>query len=427
MARAISSPVFYYFRRNLLYLKKWLGLPRGASWALVHDVHGMNIKSFEHLYKESRTLTLSSIRLYSDGRVRHALDSKEEREGKWSRKFSSAMFAKGILEEVVTPVDHVNVSTIGQDLDISQDSWSSLELDEPPPPPPPVRQGQLNPRQLKGKVQARVQDRVNNFWKEKIGRYIMQGDYLALVMEEGDCITWRSYLWDIPQGVLKFAINAGLNTLPTFDNLKRWGKRVNDRCTFCGNIQTLAHILSNCNVALDQGCLTWRHNSVLSNIIALIRPHLVSGMHLFSDLPGFLAPGGGSIPPNILVTNLRPDIFIINETSRQAVVFELTCPWDSNIIRSHDFKEEKYAPLVADLSERFRTYLFSVEVSVRGQVTAVNKKRLKAFVYRVCDEPKIVFKSLVSTISKVALMSSFSIFAARAEPSWSDPPLLNHA
>ena len=36
------------------YLKNWLGLPRGASWALVHDVHGLNVKSFEHLYLESR-------------------------------------------------------------------------------------------------------------------------------------------------------------------------------------------------------------------------------------------------------------------------------------------------------------------------------------------------------------------------------------
>ena len=59
------------------YLKKWLGLPRGASWALVHDVHGMNVKSISHLYLESRSLTLSNIRFFSDGRVRHALDSKE--------------------------------------------------------------------------------------------------------------------------------------------------------------------------------------------------------------------------------------------------------------------------------------------------------------------------------------------------------------
>ena len=124
---------------------------------------------------------------------------------------------------------------------------------------------------LKGKIQSGVQGRVNDFWKEKIGHYIMQGDYIALIMEEGNCITWKSFLWDLPQGVLKFAINAGLNTLPTFDNLKRWGKRVCNRCPFCGNIQTLAHVLSNCSIAPDQGRFTRRHNSVLSTIIVFAR------------------------------------------------------------------------------------------------------------------------------------------------------------
>ena len=54
---------------------------------------------------------------------------------------------------------------------------------------------------MKKKVQSRVQDGFNDFWKEKIGRYVMQGDYLALIMEERGCITWRSFLWDIPQGI----------------------------------------------------------------------------------------------------------------------------------------------------------------------------------------------------------------------------------
>ena len=147
-------------------------------------------------------------------------------------------------------------------------------------------------------------------------------------------------------------------------------------------------------------------------------------MHLFSDLPGFLAPNGGSIPPHILVTNLKPDIFIVDEQAMVAVVFELTCPWDSNINRSHDYKEDKYAPLVADLSSRFTTYHFSFEVSVRGQVTGNNKTRLKSFIYRVCAEPKVVFKTMVQMCSKIALLSSFSIFAARSEPSWNNPPLL---
>ena len=61
------------------------------------------------------------------------------------------------------------------------------------------------------------------------------------------------------------------------------------------------------SVALDQGRYTWRHNSVLSNLISLIRPNLSPDACLYSDLPGFTAPGGGSIPPHILVTNQRSD------------------------------------------------------------------------------------------------------------------------
>ena len=217
----------------------------------------------------------------------------------------------------------------------------------------------------------------------------------------------------------------GLNTLPSLDNLKRWGKRVCDRCPFCRNTQTLHHILSNCSVALDQGRYTWRHNCVLSNIISLIRPVLNPDTRLFSDIPGFLAPGGGSVPPSIIVTNLKPDLFIVNESAGVVVIFELTCPWDGNIERSHMYKEEKYSHLVEDLSRRFRTYLFSVEISVRGQVSRDNKKRLKSFVYHVCTEPKKVFKSIVPICSKVALLASFSIFSARNEPSWSDPSYIS--
>ena len=133
------------------------------------------------------------------------------------------------------------------------------------------------------------------------------------------------------------------------------------------------------------------------------------------------SPSGGTIPPHILVTQLRPDIFIFNEESREAVVFELTCPWDGNIDRAHAYKEGKYAPLVADLSRSFVTYHFSVEVSVRGQLTKGNRNRLKAFIFRVCTDPKLVMKAIFRDSSKAALLSSFSIFSARGEPSWNSP------
>ena len=249
----------------------------------------------------------------------------------------------------------------------------------------------------------------------------MQGDYLALIMEEKGSVLWKSFMWDVPQGVLRFAINAGINTLPTFDNLKRWGKRVNDRCPFCGNIQTLAHVLSNCSVALEQGRLTWRHNSVLLTLIELIQPVLQENFKIYSDLPGLTASHGGVIPPHILVTALRPDLCIVDEVQKVIIVFELTCPWDSNIARSHSYKEEKYAPLIADLERNFKVFNFSIEVSARGQITKENRSRIKALVWRCCRQPKGLVKRVSELMSKAALLTSFSLFSARKEPTWSSP------
>ena len=194
---------------------------------------------------------------------------------------------------------------------------------------------------------------------------------------------------------------------------------------FCGNIQTLAHVLSNCTVALDQGRLTWRHDSVLRSLIELIRPVLEEGFTLYSDLSGFRAPHGGVIPPDILVTNLKPDLFIVNLLTNEIVFFELTCPWDSNVQRSHDYKEEKYAPLVADLSRDFKVYNYSVEISARGQITKPNRARIKSLVFNCCLSPKSTTAGLIRVCSKASLLCSFSIFSARKEPSWASPnPLI---
>ena len=65
---------------------------------------------------------------------------------------------------------------------------------------------------------------------------------------------------------------------------------------------------------------------MLRSIIDIIRPKLKAGFVLFSDLAGFQAPHGGTIPPHVLVTALRPDLVILNELSREIIIFELTCP-----------------------------------------------------------------------------------------------------
>ena len=213
-------------------------------------------------------------------------------------------------------------------------------------------------------------------------------------------------MWDFPQGVLKFAINAGINTLPSADNLKRWGKRVSDRCGFCGNIQTLAHILSNCSCALEQGRFTWRHDSVLKTIVSFSSSRLRNGFSLYSDLHGFQAPHGGVIPPHVLSTSLRPDIFVIDENSRVIALLELTCPWERNFEKDHKYKERKYARLVADLERDYRVYQFSIEISARGFVSKENKSRIKAFLLKVCDVRNGEMQKLI-TVATENLIQNF--------------------
>ena len=144
-------------------------------------------------------------------------------------------------------------------------------------------------------------------------------------------------------------------------------------------------------------------------------------MILYSDMPGFQAPHGGTIPPHILVTPLRPDIFIFSKVSEEVIIFELTCPWDANIDRSHAYKTEKYASLVTDLSRSHVVSFFPVEVSARGQVTKSNQSRLKSFLLKCCVNPASLVKGLVRVSSKAALLSSYSIFLVRREPTWEDP------
>ena len=146
---------------------------------------------------------------------------------------------------------------------------------------------------------------------------------------------------------------------------------------------------------------------------------------LNSDMPGYQAPHGGTIPPHILVTVLKPDIFVFSCHSQEVVVLELTCPWDSNIARSHRFKTEKYASLIADLSQRFVVSFYSIEVSARGQITKENQARLKSFILKCCNGAGRLSKSLIRASSKASLLASYSIFSARNEPSWENPPLLS--
>ena len=272
---------------------------------------------------------------------------------------------------------------------------------------------------VKQKVKSTITSECNDHWLDKVKPLLVQGKLPELIISEKENITWKSIMFGLPQNVLQFITNASIDSLPSYVNLYRWGKRLTNKCHHCPNTTgTLHHILSHCPVLLER--YTWRHNSILRAFINRIKPTDTS-FKLYADIEGYTI-AGGSIPPHILATNQRPDIVLVWDSSKEIVIIELTVPFETNIAAAHQRKEDRYEILVNDLSENgFKVTYFAIEIGCRGQITKENKLRLK----QVTSKCKVKPADLFTSLSKCAILCSYSIFYSRKEDSWKDVNILN--
>ena len=75
-------------------------------------------------------------------------------------------------------------------------------------------------------------------------------------------------------------------------------------------------------------------------------------IQILVDLPG-LWLNGGTIPPDILVTSLRPDMVLINRTEKKIELLELTCSFEKNIEEAYIRKYKKYLSLKTDIEKNW--------------------------------------------------------------------------
>ena len=83
-----------------------------------------------------------------------------------------------------------------------------------------------------------------------------QGEFLKMSHEEKTDADWKSYIYNLPKGTMKFILNSTIHTLPTHNNLRLWGKRTSDKCKLCGNMDSTLHVLNGCKTCLVQGRYT---------------------------------------------------------------------------------------------------------------------------------------------------------------------------
>ena len=82
-------------------------------------------------------------------------------------------------------------------------------------------------------------------------------------------VTWRE-LWRMDPLRISFLLRSVYDVLPSPSNLLKRGLLETPDCQLCGARGTLAHILSGCKLALQQGRCRWRHDQVLRTLADIL-------------------------------------------------------------------------------------------------------------------------------------------------------------
>ena len=381
------------------FIKSWAGLPRSATNAIIHLQGGLDIRSISEMYTEVHATSHARTRLKGDNIVNHVLDTTLLREADYTRKKCTTSEAE------LTYMDVLNVNTVDGDI--------------------PLYTGD-KARQLHNNFSHTVQEQVKKRvrfdsqqkWEDHVKSLTVQGNTLALAAAEKEDAIWKSYMYNLKAGTLKFLLNATIDTLPTAANLLRWKKSPSDLCKLCRGRQTTNHILNICSVGLNTGRWEWRHNCILNYIVSCVNTDRFT---VFSDLEGHQVAGGGTIPPEICITAQKPDVVILDKDKGTINIFELTCPLETNIEKRHQDKMNKYSHFLTDCSN-YICNLTCFEISSKGFISQRNHTHLKEL-HRFM-KPDVKLNKFKQNISALSVYSSYHIWLCRTDPVFTAPPYL---
>ena len=379
-------------------VKKWAGLPPCATNALLHLPSGLDLKCILQLYTEAHIISHTRTRLQADSDVNHVLNSRVERESQYTRKKCITPIAE---EEYLKALSRNTVQQEIPDFDYENGERDQHKF--------------FN--DIREEVKSSLYCTNKEKWTEHVKGLVQQGKFLELASAEHEDAIWKSYIFDMKLGTMKFLLNAAIDTLPTGANLFKWNKKTNDRCVLCKCKETTSHILNCCRVSLEMGKFLWRHNNVINYLVSSVD---TAKFKIFADLPGHTVDGG-TIPADICITAHKPDIVIIDQKSNSIYIIELTVPIGHNIEVRHKEKSDKYAHFLTDI-QNMNTFVICFEIGSRGYISTRNNNSLNTLHNFV--KPGIKLKIFKQNISSLSVYSSYHIFNCRKDPVWSSPNYL---
>ena len=252
---------------------------------------------------------------------------------------------------------------------------------------------------------------------------VAQGQWHELIELKAGEISFKALTFGLSESTFTWLHKAATDTLPCASYLKRINKITDSACNICGHRpESLKHILNCCQYSLINGRYTWRHNTVLHYLVSALTEDLLPSneIAILVDLPNNpLIPTPGqptvrTIPEDILITELRPDLSIINRKKKEIRIVELSICWDQDHERARRRKEDRYEPLIAELLERgWKSTLITIEIGARGFTANDTASSLKTLFH---DKKRRT--THLKNMNKLAISCSHKLFIERNNPLW---------
>ena len=265
--------------------------------------------------------------------------------------------------------------------------------------------------------------------------------------------SWRNLIWGLQDQLVKFVIHASINWIKTPDLLALWKKKVSPACPLCGHTPcSIHHIIASCTFALNDKRFEWRHDSVLLAMSDGLRSHIDShnSKNVMPKIPhisySFIAKGKKDaalkrpksspksllasssdwrlvtdyqhshlvFPPEIIATNLRPDLVVWSPSAKSVILLELTCPAEEGFAAAYTRKLVRYSELVEQIrAAGWSAVHYPFEVGARGFVAKSTFRCLSALGLSPTAK-----KALVRDMSNIAARCSYAIYLARGNRVW---------
>jgi hypothetical protein len=412
-------------------LKSWAGIPRSGNAALLYTGHvgiGMKCKNIVIEYKKLKTI--KSALLKTSNSNDKSIYLTRSAENNRLHNHESVDFDYQIINSEIETNRH------------------GLGYKTP----------KITNKDERKKVASLVHEREIDKLIEQTSSLAFQGKWATWKNIMENDIKWQSAINSKNENLLKFLINSTLNTLPTKDNLRRWGTGTNGVCDLCGLTESLKHVLNCCSFSLNQGRYKWRHNKILSTIFQAIvtetqtrknaRYKNRAAPFIFFHKEGEPVPrmktrkflikspldeGNWTLTAdlrqsentvqhelNTILPNINgkyiPDIFLHNSEHKKVIIGELTCPWEDNIRNADNNKATKYSKLVKLLQNSgYSVDLKTFSIGSRGYVSKSFQSFLTSLGISITKSKKIC-----KLVSQLSILSSYTIYCHRNSHVWND-------